>query len=323
MTKFFQLIFCLSNASLVFSQAVSPCGNTILKCDLRKVKNCYDFLAFDDQKNKYVLKSDYATPYTGKCATCHRNGNLEESLNIVEGYRDGIDTSYFDSGCPQSIQAYSMGKLNGKSTVYFKSGRKEREINHVNNQLQGRYILFDDNKSNDTIELHTYKNNQMDGVQKYYYVGSKLGKLVYYKAGLQDGLHITYTDSGKVEMRLNYKQGKKDGKWTYFYESGKEAHIENWDMGLKNGEFKTMDEKGMLLQQAFYKDNLPIGKHVEYYPDGKLKYQANYTNKGEKLEEFSIDQYGVKTEIFKKQEKPKKGDPKKAAEISDDKEGSN
>ncbi len=323
MTKFFQLIFCLSNASLVFSQAVSPCGNTILKCDLRKVKNCYDFLAFDDQKNKYVLKSDYATPYTGKCATCHRNGNLEESLNIVEGYRDGIDTSYFDSGCPQSIQAYSMGKLNGKSTVYFKSGRKEREINHVNNQLQGRYILFDDNKSNDTIELHTYKNNQMDGVQKYYYVGSKLGKLVYYKAGLQDGLHITYTDSGKVEMRLNYKQGKKDGKWTYFYESGKEAHIENWDMGLKNGEFKTMDEKGMLLQQAFYKDNLPIGKHVEYYPDGKLKYQADYTNKGEKLEEFSIDQYGVKTEIFKKEEKPKKGDPKKAAEISDDKDGSN
>ncbi len=323
MTKFFQLIFCISNASVLFSQIISPCGDTIRKCDLRKVKNCYDFLAFDDQKNKYVLKSDYATPYTGKCATCHRNGNLEESLNIVDGYRDGIDTSYFDSGCPQSIQAYSMGKLNGKSTVYFKSGRKEREINHVNNQLQGRYILFDDNKSNDTIELHTYKNNQMDGVQKYYYVGSKLGKLVYYKAGLQDGLHITYTDSGKVEMRLNYKQGKKDGKWTYFYESGKEAHIENWDMGLKNGEFKTMDEKGMLLQQAFYQDNLSIGKHVEYYPDGKLKYQANYTNKGEKLEEFSIDQYGVKTEIFKKQEKPKKGDPKKAAEISDDKEGSN
>jgi antitoxin component YwqK of YwqJK toxin-antitoxin module len=323
MTKFFQLIFCLSNSSLLFSQVISPCGDSIRKCDLRKVKNCYDFLAFDDQKNKYVLKRDYATPYTGKCATCHRNGNLEESLNIVDGYRDGIDTSYFESGCPQSIQAYSMGKLNGKSTVYFKSGRKEREINHVNNQLQGRYILFDDNESNDTIELHTYKNNQMDGVQKYYYVGSKLGKIVYYKAGLQDGLHITYTDSGKVEMRLNYKQGKKDGKWTYFYESGKEAHIENWDMGLKNGEFKTMDEKGMLLQQAFYQDNLPIGKHVEYYPDGKLKYQAIYTNKSEKLEEFSIDQYGVKTEIFKKEEKPKKGDPKKAAEISDDKEGSN
>jgi hypothetical protein len=60
---------------------------------------------------------------------------------------------------------------------------------------------------------------------------------------------------------------------------------------------------------------------VEYYPDGKLKYQASYSSKGEKLEEFSIDQFGVKTELFKKVEKPKKGDSKKATEISDDKEG--
>ncbi len=35
-----------------------------------------DFLAFDEQKNKYVLKRDYATPYTGKCATCHRIGDV-------------------------------------------------------------------------------------------------------------------------------------------------------------------------------------------------------------------------------------------------------
>jgi antitoxin component YwqK of YwqJK toxin-antitoxin module len=244
---------------------------------------------------------------------------LEESLTIVNGYRDGIDTSYFSNGCRQSIQAYAMGKLNGKSTVFYESGRKEREINHVNNLLQGTYILFDDNERNDTIELHTYKNNLMDGVQKYYYLDSKLGKMVYYKAGLQDGPHITYTDSGKVEMRLNYKQGKKDGKWTYYYESGKEAHIENWSNGLKNGEFKTVDEKGMLLQQAFYQNNLPTGKHLEYYPDGKLKYQAIYSNKSEKLEEFSIDQFGVKTELFKKVEKSKKGEPKKAAEMSDEK----
>lgn len=312
---FFFLLF----GHLAVGQELSPCGNVIKTCDFRNVKNCYNLLSYDDQRNLYLLKKDFATPYNGTCSTCHQNGYLEESLTIVNGYRDGIDTSYFSNGCQQSIQAYAMGKLNGKSTVFYESGRKEREINHVNNLLQGTYILFDDNERNDTIELHTYKNNLMDGVQKYYYQGSKLGKMVYYKAGLQDGPHITYTDSGKVEMRLSYKQGKKDGKWTYYYESGKEAHIENWSNGLKNGEFKTVDEKGMLLQQAFYQNNLPIGKHVEYYPDGKLKYQASYTNKSEKLEEFSIDQFGVKTELYKKVEKSKKGEPKKAAEVSDEK----
>jgi antitoxin component YwqK of YwqJK toxin-antitoxin module len=312
---FFLMLF----GHLAVGQELSPCGNVIKTCDFRNVKNCYNLLSYDDQRNLYLLKKDFATPYNGTCSSCHQNGYLEESLTIVNGYRDGIDTSYFSNGCRQSIQAYAMGKLNGKSTVFFESGRKEREINHVNNLLQGTYILFDDNERNDTIELHTYKNNLMDGVQKYYYLDSKLGKMVYYKAGLQDGPHITYTDSGKVEMRLNYKQGKKDGKWTYYYESGKEAHIENWSNGLKNGEFKTVDEKGMLLQQAFYQNNLPTGKHLEYYPDGKLKYQATYSNKSEKLEEFSIDQFGVKTELFKKVEKSKKGEPKKAAEMSDEK----
>jgi len=311
--------FLMLVGHLAVGQELSPCGNVIKTCDFRNVKNCYNLLSYDDQRNLYLLKKDFATPYNGTWSSCHQNGYLEESLTIVNGYRDGIDTSYFSNGCRQSILAFAMGKLNGKSTVFYESGRKEREINHVNNLLQGTYILFDDNERNDTIELHTYKNNLMDGVQKYYYLDSKLGKMVYYKAGLQDGPHITYTDSGKVEMRLNYKQGKKDGKWTYYYESGKEAHIENWSNGLKNGEFKTVDEKGMLLQQAFYQNNLPTGKHLEYYPDGKLKYQAIYSNKSEKLEEFSIDQFGVKTELFKKVDKSKKGEPKKAAEMSDEK----
>ena len=56
-----------------------------------------------------------------------------------------------------------------------------------------------------------------------------------------------------------------------------------------------------------------------FYSDGKMKYQAIYSNKSEKLEEFSIDQFGVKTELFKKVEKSKKGEPKKAAEMSDEK----
>ena len=313
------LLFLLFNFYLTWSQTESPCGNVVKKCPRQNLINCYNLLSFDDQRNLYVLKKDYATPYNGTCSTCHQNGNLEETLNIINGYRDGIDTSYFSNGCKQSIQAYSMGKLNGKSTVYYETGRKEREINHVQNLLQGIYILFEDNEQNDTIEFHTYKNNLMDGPQKYYYEHSQIAKLVYYKAGLLDGPHITYADSGKIEMRLNYKQGKKDGKWIYYYESGKEAHIENWSSGLKNGEFKTVDEKGMILQQAFYKNNLPVDKHVEYYPDGKLKYQALYTSKGEKLEEFSIDQFGVKTELFKKIEKSKKGEPKKAAEISNEK----
>jgi hypothetical protein len=34
-----------------------------------------------------------------------------------------------------------------------------------------------------------------------------------------------------------------------------------------NGEFKELDEKGLILTHEFYKNNIPIEKHIQNYPD--------------------------------------------------------
>jgi uncharacterized protein (DUF2249 family) len=74
---------------------------------------------------------------------------------------------------------------------------------------------------------------------------------------------------------------------------------------MKNGEFKTSDEQGKIVNQAFYKRDIPEGKHIENFSDGKPKHVTVYV-KGEKIEEYTFDDYGVRTDIVKLEEKKKK-----------------
>ncbi|MEY4350408.1 MAG: hypothetical protein RL078_455, partial [Bacteroidota bacterium] len=49
-----------------------------------------------------------------------------------------------------------------------------------------------------------------------------------------------------------------------------------------------------------YLADIPVGKHESFYVDGKLNYSCTYSSKGEKIEEFVIDEYGVKKQLFPK-----------------------
>jgi antitoxin component YwqK of YwqJK toxin-antitoxin module len=58
------------------------------------------------------------------------------------------------------------------------------------------------------------------------------------------------------------------------------------------------NELGQVLSTEKYNADLPVGLHQTFYADGKLNYSCSYSNKGEKLEEYVIDQYGVKKQLF-------------------------
>jgi len=296
MKKSILSIVLICTSFLVFAQETTsptnvPCYKKKKICNYKLVSNCNDLVAFDDRTNTYLAKSDYHTPYTGKCSACYRNGVLQEQINVINGKRDSpSDTSYYESGCMQSRQTFIMGKLNGTSVFYYDStGRKEIEVTHSLDKLDGKYILFENNPKNDTLRLISYKNNLYDGPQKEYFDNSVLAKVVYYKNGLLHGKHQTYTIDGKLEIEMNYFEGKKNGTWKFYYPNGMEAHIENWALNVKNGEFKTLNEKGEIVSQEFYKKGIPEGKHIFNYPNGKPKHITVY-EKGEIVEETEFEE---------------------------------
>lgn len=300
-----------------------PCYAQKKICNLKVVANCRELVAFDESTHTYLSKNDYHTPYSGTCASCYQSGALQEQLTIIDGKRDSTGEAFYESGCIQSRQTFIMGKLNGKSVFYYDStGKKEVEVNHHLDKLNGTYILFENNPTNDTLKLITYQNNVYDGVQKEYYDQNKVMKIVHYKDGILDGKHQIFSYEGKIESDMNYVNGQKDGAWKFYFPDGKIAHVETWTNGIKDGEFATYNEKGEFLFQEFYKKGIPDGKHILNFPNGKPKHITFY-EKGEKVEEYEFEELtGARNTLIERKEKKKKKDdapaPQKAASFDND-----
>jgi len=229
------LICFLSFASL-YAQVPEPCKATRTACPAKNVNNCQDKVAFDEQRNIYLLRKDFATPYSGTCTSCYSNFLVEEKLYFENGKREGRDTSYYRTGCIQAIQEYHLGLQNGSTIIYYDSTQwKQFEIWYKNGALDGPSIQFVRNEQQDTLTLKNYANGKLNGQQRTYYNNGKLRKVSHYNNGLLDGQMYTLTEKGTKESLLNYKNGKKNGVWTYYFDSGKTARIENWKDGKKNG----------------------------------------------------------------------------------------
>jgi antitoxin component YwqK of YwqJK toxin-antitoxin module len=151
-------------------------------------------------------------------------------------------------------------------------------------------------------------------MKKEFFENGKVKRIVNYKNGLTDGYHKQFNIDGQLIVDIEFKEGKNHGAWTYYFDDGKVANIQNWNKGIKNGEFKTIDNKGLILKQASYKKGIPEGKHIEYYEDGNPKHVTQYL-KGEIIEEYSFDNYGVRTDIVKLIENNKKSKNKETKTV--------
>ncbi len=283
------------------AQIPEPCQATRQICPRTNVKYCHESVAFDEEHNLYLLRKDYATPYNGSCVSCYPSFTIEEKLNFVNGRRQGTDTSFYRSGCLQSIQSYQIGLQNGPTYVFKDSTNQvQYEIWYQAGQLHGPSIQFGPNGTADTLHLKNYKNGKLDGAQRTFLPNGKVRKITTYKDGLADGPQIIFNANGQKESELHFKLGQKHGDWTYFFDSGKTARTETWKDGKKNGIFVSYNELGKVLSTEKYAAGVPIGLHQTFYADGKLNYSCTYSNKGEKMEEYVIDQYGVKKQLFPK-----------------------
>jgi antitoxin component YwqK of YwqJK toxin-antitoxin module len=295
----FMLLLLVLLSATIKAQVPEPCKSTRQVCPRGNVKYCHESVAFDEEHNLYLLRKDYATPYNGTCVSCFPSFTIEEKLNFVNGRRQGTDTSFYQSGCLQSIQSYQIGLQDGPTYVFYDStNRVQYEIWYQAGQLNGPSIQFSRNARADTLMYKHYKSGKLDGPQRTYLPNGKLRKISNYREGLAEGAQITYNASAQKESELFFKAGKKHGTWTYYFDSGQTARTETWKDGKKNGLFVSYNELGKVLSSEKYAMGLPIGLHQTFYADGKLNYSCSYSNKGEKLEEYVIDQYGVKKQLF-------------------------
>lgn len=257
------------------------------------VVDCNAKLDYDEENNVMYGRGS-GNPFTGECETCHNNGMREHRIRFLNGREDGIDTTYYESGCPRVIRSHSIGKENGKWTYFYdKTAQTAWIMNYLEGEKHGEHIYF--GPKGDTTLWEFYSNGLLNGKKTTFYPGSKIKEEVSYKNGVIDGSFISYFEDGKPSKRLNFKAGIKDGKQEYFYNNGAVLSVENYSKNMKEGEFTTFFVNGDIQKRESYKKGLKQGSFEEYYPNGKMMSEYLY-EKNELVLYRKYDEYGRLTE---------------------------
>ena len=103
--------------------------------------------------------------------------------------------------------------------------------------------------------------------------------------GKKQGLWEEKSPSGRFIG--NYLDDQKDGSWTSYASDGKLIRIESFKKGLRDGIAVDIDQRGYLVGEIYYMDNLPEGTAKKYFygtnPASSIDYLHGKINGKKKL----------------------------------------
>lgn len=210
---------------------------------------CDSILIYDDTISRKILK-------------CNRISIPDSAIIFDEGYM-------MEKGAVDSVR-----KKQGAWVEF-----------HYSGELKGKGNYKDDNKTGDWV--YYYPNGKIEqqgkynksgkptGVWKWFYESGNLLREEHYKAGKLEGLMQEYKDNGMLITKGEYVDDQKEGLWYYEIENYKE--IGRYSAGMPDSVWKAyfVKEDQLLFSGNFVAGD-PEGKHVIYYPNGKVMSVGTY-----------------------------------------------
>ena len=197
-----------------------------------------------------------------------------------------------------------------KQIVYNSNNTVASESDLIQLESPGRPILFngpqihyDGNGAVSRIVF--YNNGKREGQAKVFYSSGVLKAFMTYHADELEGPAETYYENGRLKEKFSYMKGKRHGDYESLYDTGTRASQAKYEKGLIIGLYQEWHEKGSPKAELYYlkgllnNDNhrpalkryyedhsvqeiqnfllgVPHGEHLEFYPNGELKYKALY-----------------------------------------------
>jgi len=134
-----------------------------------------------------------------------RNKIAAEGIYLGKN-KDSVWTYYSEfDGTVRLREAYSNGKLHGKSQSYYPGGGTSEEHHWEMDSREGSWLqYFEDG----TIRLKgNYLNNMLNGTYEVYYPGMILMMSGTYLDDISEGTWNYYDDKGELLYSLDYKDG--------------------------------------------------------------------------------------------------------------------
>lgn len=128
----------------------------------------------------------------------------------------------------------------------------------------------------DRIEIYSYKNGLLDGINVAYQNG-KIKEIGHWKNNLQNGVFKLYTDNGTLVDNAVFKDGNRNGITKQYYSDSGNLHIEAYYInGLLDGNVKEYYQNKKLQREATYSDGKRSGIAKEYYENGGKMLEMYY-----------------------------------------------
>ena len=171
------------------------------------------FNYFDDTKEASLIGVRVFEPKDNSVYTTFFNQkkNIVSEGKSINKLKEGNWKYYHEASKEiMTLEIYKLGNLEGKRTVYYKSGKIAEETNYKNGIKTGVYIKL--TETGIELELANYKNNEYDGLATYKDPEDNIVSQGNFKNGKKVGIWKFYK-SGKFDSQTNFNfQGKKFAK---------------------------------------------------------------------------------------------------------------
>ncbi|GAA5093402.1 toxin-antitoxin system YwqK family antitoxin [Wohlfahrtiimonas larvae] len=206
---------------------------------------------------------------------------MEQQAELVRLYGPRALDADFNAGASSSTADNNSRKVekledgSEKITIFYENGEPREEYIMKNNQLDGLFKFWD--ASGRLLEESEYQNNILNGIQKNFYTNGSIKNEITYVDGQKNGLAKNWYQDGKQSSEIEYKDNKVISSKS-FYPNG----------ALRMEE--TLNEAtGILSTQAFYNNgtlshsfdsigNKKEGTLIKNAPTGFKVAEASYKN---------------------------------------------
>ena len=163
-------------------------------------------------------------------------------------------------------------------SVHYIFGQNTYNKIDVNGLKQGKWLKMWDNGM--VKYKGAFNNDKPTGTFTYYYPSGKEKAIVTFSDNGTTAHNISYHENGKKMAEGDFVNQKKVGVWKYFSDlDEKVVSEEHYKNGLPDGESITYyPDKEKPFEIITYKNGVKNGSWIKYFPDGEKMTETTYKN---------------------------------------------
>jgi antitoxin component YwqK of YwqJK toxin-antitoxin module len=229
----------------------------------------------------------------GAYVAYHNNGILSQEGSYEYDKKTGLWREYTPTGEVYRETFYKNGKVHGINNTYTNTGKPEIKCEYyeeiviegkkITNVYHGIKERYKNNGKLDSKEIYRY--GKKEGTWESYHPNGNLSMSNVYKNNLQIGKSIAFDTEGNKIYDATYEIIKGDSI-DISVKSGKEYRWQknilvfetNYSNGKENGIRKSYYPSGNIASVQTIVDDLLQGESIEYYENGKIKSDRNYSS---------------------------------------------